>query len=169
MGIEICEVKTNANLKTFVKFPFTLYKNNPFWAPALIADELNTLRKDKNPAFEACCARYWLAYDGKRVVGRIAAILNRPHNEKWGQRYLRFGWVDFVDDQEVSRALLDTVEGWARDEELEAVHGPLGFTNLDHAGMLVEGFNELGTQATIYNHAYYPEHMKNAGYVKDID
>jgi GNAT superfamily N-acetyltransferase len=137
--------------------------------PALVFDELNTLRKDRNPAFEHCEARYWLAYRDGEIAGRVAAILNRKHIEKWGQRYLRFGWIDFVDDEAVSAALLGAVEAWAREAGLEAVHGPLGFTDMDREGMLIDGFDELATMITIYNHPYYPKHLEKLGYVKDID
>jgi len=130
---------------------------------------MNTLNCDKNPAFAYCKARCWLAYEGGQVVGRIAGIINRRHKEKWGQPYMRFGWFDVVDDPAVTLALLEKVESWARDEGLTAVHGPMGFTNLDHAGMLVEGFEELATQAAGYNYAYYSDHMTKAGYVKDVD
>ncbi len=157
------------DIKTFVKFPLYLYKNNPYYVPNLLSDDLNTFRRDKNPAFETCQARYWLAYRGDQLVGRVAAILNRPHIQKWGQAYLRFGWLDFIDDPQVSAALLQAVEGWAKQLGMSAVHGPLGFTDLDREGMLVEGFEELATMSTWYNYPYYPVHMQALGYVKDID
>jgi GNAT superfamily N-acetyltransferase len=135
----------------------------------MLDEEINTLSADKNPEFDYCQARCWLAYRNGRIVGRIAGIRNQRHIDKWGQPYLRFGWIDFIDDEEVSRALIETVETWAREEGLTAVHGPLGFTNLDHGGMLVEGFDELATLATIYNFPYYPEHLAKLGYEKDID
>jgi GNAT superfamily N-acetyltransferase len=169
MDILIKEVITPRELKSFIQFPFELYKGNPNWVPTLMFDELNTLRKDKNPAFEFCEAKYWLACRDGKTVGRVAAILNKRHIEKWGQRYLRFGWIDFIDDPSVSTALMNTVENWAKENGLTAVHGPLGFTDLDREGMLVEGFNELGTLATIYNHPYYPQHMESLGYAKDTD
>jgi GNAT superfamily N-acetyltransferase len=169
MAVQIKEVTTLKDLKTFVRFPLLLYKNNRYYVPNLISDDLNTFRRDKNPAYETCEARFWLAYRGGKVVGRVAAILNKPHIEKWGQRYLRFGWLDFIDDPDVTKALLDTVEEWARRLDLTAVHGPLGFTDLDREGMLVEGFEELATMSTWYNYPYYPVHMQMLGYVKDID
>jgi GNAT superfamily N-acetyltransferase len=169
MDILIKEATSLKEIKSFIRFPFELYHDNPYWVPALMFDELNTLRKDKNPAFEFCEARYWLAYREGKIVGRVAAILNKRHIEKWGQRYMRFGWIDFIDDPLVSRALLNAVEGWAKETGMVAVHGPLGFTDLDREGMLVEGFDELGTLATIYNHPYYPNHMASLGYVKDTD
>ena len=169
MDLQIKEVTTLKQLKAFIKFPFTLYANNPYWVPNLVSDDMNTLRKDKNPAFETCEARYWLAYRQGRIVGRVAAILNHPHIEKWGQRYMRFGWLDFIDDPQVPAALLQTVEAWAKQAGMSAVHGPLGFTDMDREGMLVEGFQELATMATAYNHPYYPGHMEKLGYAKDID
>ena len=130
---------------------------------------LTPLRRDKNPAFEYCEARYWLAYHQGRMVGRIAGIINHRHIEKWDQRYVRFNWFDFIDDPDVSQALLGTVENWAREKGLTAVHGPLGFSDMDREGMLVEGFNELATMITIYNHPYYITHLEKLGYVKDTD
>lgn len=169
MGIQIKEVTNLKDLKAFIHFPFTLYRDNPYWVPNLVSDDLNTLQRDKNPAFETCEARYWLAYRDGFIVGRVAAILNHPHIEKWGQRYLRFGWLDFIDDPQVSAALLQAVEAWAKETGMTAVHGPLGFTDMDREGMLVEGFDELSTMATYYNHPYYPIQMEKLGYSKDID
>jgi GNAT superfamily N-acetyltransferase len=169
MALEIREVRTRRDLKRFVRYPLSLYRGNTCWVPPLFFDEMNTLRRDRNPAFEHCEARTWLAVRDGRIVGRVAAILNRRHAEKWNQKYMRFGWIDFEDDAETARALLAAVEAWARETGMEAVHGPLGFTDLDREGMLVEGFDQLGTMATIYNHAYYPEHLERAGYAKDTD
>ena len=169
MAVQIKEVQTRSDLKKFILFPYGLYKDHPYWVPPLRGDEFNTLRRDRNPAFEHCEAKYWLAYQNGRVVGRIAGILNQLHIEKWKNRYVRFGWIDFIDDEEVSQALLDTVEAWAKEKGMTAVHGPLGFTDLDQEGMLIEGFEELGTLATIYNYPYYPEHMEKRGYKKDTD
>jgi N-acetylglutamate synthase-like GNAT family acetyltransferase len=169
MDIQVNEVNTLKELKSFIHFPFDLYRGNPYWVPTLLFDELNTLRRDKNPAFEHCEVKYWLATREGKIVGRVAAILNRRHIEKWGQRYMRFGWIDFIDDPNVSEALMQRVEAWAKEMGMTAVHGPLGFTDLDREGMLVEGFNELSTLATIYNHAYYPQHMEKLGYAKDTD
>lgn len=132
-------------------------------------DEVSTLRKDKNPAFEHCEARYWLAKKEGKIVGRIAGILNHKYIETWNKKQMRFGWLDFEDDPAISKALLSAVEGWARETGMDAVHGPLGFTDLDYEGMLIEGFGELGTLATIYNFPYYPDHLDQLGYTKDID
>jgi len=169
MAIELKKVYSAQDLNAFIKFPFSLYKGNPFWVPPLAGDERNTLRRDRNPAFEYCQARYWLALRDGKPAGRVAAILNQRHIEKWGQKYLRFGWLDFIDDPEVSAALLGAVEAWARELRMEAVHGPLGFTNMDHAGMLIEGFDELATMATLYNFPYYPQHLERLGYGKHTD
>jgi hypothetical protein len=167
--IRIEEVKTAKQLKTFVAFPDQLYRGNPFYVPPLHFDELATLRRDKNPAFEYCEARYWLAYRDDKIAGRIAGILNKAYIEKWGNPFLRFGWFDVEEDQRIAKALLGVVEGWARELGMSAVLGPMGFTDLDHEGMLVEGFDRRGTLATLYNYAYYPEFMEKAGYGKDAD
>jgi len=167
--IVITEVTDLSGLRRFVDFPHQLYQGSPYYVPVLRGDELNTLHRDRNPAFEFCEARYWLAMRSGQVAGRIAGILNQRHIEKWGQRYMRFGWIDFVDDEAVCRALLGAVEGWAGEKGMTAVHGPLGFTDLDREGMLVEGFDEKATLATIYNHPYYPKHLEACGYRKDID
>lgn len=169
MDIQVKEVQNLKELRAFIDYPLSLYRDNPYYVPALFLDEYNTLRRDKNPAFEHCEAKYWLAYRQGRIVGRIAGIINRLHIEKWNQPYLRFGWFDFIDDPAVSEALLKAVEAWAVENKLTAVHGPLGFTDLDREGMLVEGFNELGTLATYYNYPYYASHMERLGYAKDID
>ena len=169
MSLEIREVTTLRELRAFIRFPLSLYRHHPCYVPALFIDEMNTLRKDKNAAFEHCQARYWLAYRDGKIVGRVAAIHNRRHIEKWNQPYLRFGWLDFVDDPAVSTALLGQVEEWARSLGLTAVHGPLGFTDMDREGMLIEGFDEVGTLATLYNYPYYPAHLEKLGYAKDTD
>jgi GNAT superfamily N-acetyltransferase len=169
MPVEIREVTTLRQLKTFIKFPLALYKNNPYYVPAIYNDELNTLRWDRNPAFEDARARYWLAYRDGKVVGRVAAMVIPKHAQKWGQNHMRFGWIDFIDDAEVVSALMGKVEAWAREEGKVAVHGPLGFTDLDREGMLVEGFDEMTTLATIYNYPYYPKRLEALGYVKDVD
>jgi GNAT superfamily N-acetyltransferase len=168
MSVIIKEVVTNSDLKKFIDFPYSLYKNNPFFVPALSFDEKATLGK-KNPALDYCKSKYWLAYKNNKVVGRVAAILNKSFIEKWENKYLRFGWIDFEEDQEIVNALLNEVENWAKELGMIAVHGPMGFTDLDHEGMLVEGFEELGTLAAIYNYPYYPILLEKAGYKKDVD
>ncbi len=167
--IEIKEVNSNYELKKFIAFPDKLYKGNAFRVPQLHSFERSTLSKDSNPAFEFSEAHYWLAYKDGKIVGRIAGILNKKSNEIWKENFVRFGWIDFIDDPEVSAALIKTVEDWAESLKAEAVHGPLGFTDMDLEGMLVEGFDEIGTQATLYNYPYYPEHLEKLGYKKDVD
>lgn len=167
--VEIKEVKTARDLRKFIAFPNRIYAGNKYWVPPLRLDELNTLRRDKNPAFAFCEARYWLAYKDGKLAGRIAGIINRRYLERWGQKNARFGWLDFVDDEEVSGALLGAVEAWARENGLTGIHGPLGFCDLDREALLIEGFDELSTMATIYNHPYYPNHLEKHGYSKDAD
>lgn len=169
MSLEIVKVSSLKELKKFVRFNYELYKDNDYAVPDLYEDMINTLRKDRNAAFEFCEADYFLAYRDGKIVGRVAAIINRRANDKWDIKAVRFGWLDFVDDVEVSRALLDTVEAWGRERGMDEVQGPLGFTDFDPEGMLIEGFNRLGTMATIYNYPYYPVHMERLGYEKDID
>jgi len=169
MDLTIRELHTRSELKAFVDFPHRLYAGNSYWVPSLRRGELDTLDWNVNPAFAYCEARYWLAEREGKVAGRIAGIINRRHHDVWEQPYMRFGWLDMVDDPAVTRALIEVVEGWAREEGLAAVHGPLGFTNLDHNGVLVEGFEELATMAAGYNYPYYMDHMDTAGYEKDVD
>ncbi len=167
--MEIREVKTTGELKAFVHFPRTLYRGNPYWVPPMYQNVLNTFSPEKNAAYEYSRSRQWLAYRDGQIVGRVAAILSEGHRHRWNQSYMRFGWLDFIDDHAVSAALMEKVEEWARENGCTAVHGPLGFTDMDQAGMLVEGFNEPSTMATIYNHPYYPEHLERLGYRKDTD
>jgi len=169
MAVKIVEVKNKSSLRKFVKFNIKLYAGNPYHVPALIEDELMTLQKDKNPAFEFCESAYFLAYKEDKIVGRIAGIINHKANTTWEQQYARFGFVDFIDDEEVSAALFDTVEQWALQKGMNGIQGPLGFTDLDHEGMLVWGFDQLGTMATAYSFPYYKEHLAKLGYVKDQD
>lgn len=169
MAVHIELVRNRRGLSRFITFPFKLYADSPYWIPPLLQDERNTLLRKRNAAFEYCEADYALAVRGKEIVGRIAAIVNRRYIEKWGNRYARFGWIDFVDDPEVSATLLGWAEEWARKKGLVAIHGPMGFTDLDREGMLVEGFAELGTFPMIYNYPYYPRHVEALGYHKDVD
>ena len=169
MSVTIVKVENNRQLKRFVKFGYELYKECPYYVPELFEDAMNTLRKDRNAAFEFCDADYFLAYKDGVLAGRIAVLVNKVANEKWGQNAARFGWVDFIDDKEVVDALFTTAEKWARERGLTELQGPLGFTDLDREGMLIEGFDRLGTMATIYNYPYYPEHMERLGFVKDAD
>ena len=167
--IEIKEVQSKKDLKKFIEFPDKLYKGNPYRVPQLHTFERSTLDPKKNPAFEYCEAKYWLAYRDGKIVGRIAGILNSKSNKIWNEKMVRFGWIDFIDDPAVSETLINTVEQWGKEKGMEAIHGPLGFTDMDLEGMLVEGFDEIGTQAVIYNYEYYPKHMENLGFVKDVD
>ena len=161
---------TKKELDTFIQFHYDLYRGNEYDAPNLYSDELHTLSKDRNAAFEFCEADYFLAYKDGRVVGRVAAIINHRANERWQRQSVRFGWIDFVDDIEVSRALLDAVAQWGRSRGMKEIVGPLGFTDMDPEGMLIDGFDQLGTMATIYNSDYYPRHMEQLdGWAKDID
>ena len=168
-SIELKEVRTRRELKKFIRWPDRLYKGNKYRVPQLHSFEASTLDPKKNPAFDHCEAKYWLAYDNGKIVGRIAGIINHQSNEIWQQRYMRFGWIDFVDDPNVSAALLKAVEEWALSMGITGIHGPLGFCDMDLEGMLVEGYNEVGTQAVIYNFPYYPVHLENLGYRKDVD
>jgi GNAT superfamily N-acetyltransferase len=167
--VEIREMRSPSDLKRFVAFAETLYPNHPYYVPKLLSDELNTLRKDRNPSFDYCEARYWMAYKDGVPVGRIAGIISRRYIETWKKKRARFGWIEFVDDPEVSLALVGQVEQWAREQGLDGVHGPLGFCDMDREGMLVEGFDELDLLITNYNYAYYPVHMERLGYQKDVD
>ena len=169
MNIVIKEVTGKKELRQFVRFNIDLYKGNPYHVPSLIYDEMMTLDRKQNPAFEVCDAIYFLAYKGDRIVGRIAGIINRRSNEVWNQKRARFGFVDFIDDDDVVDALFNAVRQWAKQQGMEELCGPMGFTDLDHEGMLVHGFDQLGTMATIYNHPYYPQQLERMGFVKDQD
>lgn len=169
MNIEIKKVQTKQDLKTFIRFNYEMYKNNSYSVPDLYEDMMDTFSPKKNPAFEFCEADYFLAYKDGRLVGRVAAIINNRANETWGKKSVRFGWIDFEDDIEISRALLDTVKQWGRERGMVEIEGPLGFTDMDAEGMLIEGFEELSTMATIYNHPYYPKHMEQLGFEKAVD
>ena len=169
-AIEIRKVESRSDLRTFIEFHYDLYEGNEYDAPNLYTDEVNTLRKDKNAAFDFCEAEYFIAYKDGKVAGRVAAIINNRANEKWQRKAVRFGWIDFVDDIEVSKALFKAVEDYGRSMGMTEMIGPLGFTDMDPEGMLTAGFDQLGTQATIYNYPYYPEHMERmGGWEKDND
>lgn len=168
--IEIRKVQpTEKELKKFVKFGVDLYKDNPFYVPPLQFDDVNTLLPSKNPAFEYCEAQSFMAYVDGKPVGRITGIINPVVNERTGEKTARFGFVEFIDDDKVVDALFAAVEEWAREKGMTAIVGPMGFTDMDHEGMLTFGFDELGTMATIYNPPYYPEQMDRMGYAKDAD
>lgn len=169
MAVEIRSVSSKRDLKKFIRFNYELYKDNAYSVPDLYEDMLNTFSKEKNPAFEFCDAEYFLAYKEGKLVGRVAAIINNRANETWNTRNVRFGWIDFVDDKEVSEALLNAVAQWGKQRGMTDIVGPLGFTDIDAEGMLIEGFDQLSTMATIYNYPYYPEHMVAWGFEKQTD
>ena len=167
MPVIIKTVSTRKELKQFVRFANNLYKGNKYYVPSLVLDDLNTLDKTKNGAFDFCESEYYLAYKNGNLVGRVAAILNHKANEAWKVNQVRFGWFDFIDDIEVSAALLDAVIAFGKARGVTQIVGPLGFTDFDPEGMLVEGYDRVSTMALIYNHPYYPEHMKKLGYYKE--
>ena len=168
--IKIRKVSTKKELKQFVQFYYDLYRGNDNAVPYLYSDEMSTLRSDKNPSFECCEAQYFLAYKDEKIVGRVAAIINRRANERWNCHQVRFGWFDFIDDMEVSTALLNAVEEWGRECGMTEIAGPLGFIDTDREGMLVEGFDDLSTMYVNYNYPYYPKHMEQmGGFRKDND
>ncbi len=168
--VEIKKVSpTRKELKKFTEFHINFYKGNPYFVPPLLIDEVDTLSPDKNPAFDFCEAEYFMAWKDGKPVGRIAAIINHQVNEASGEKAARFGFVEFTDDKEVSGALLNTVEDWARAKGMEKLIGPLSFTDLDKEGCLIEGFDQLSTMATIYNYPYYQEHFEHHGYTKESD
>lgn len=169
MAVEIRKVIDKDSLKKFVEFSINLYKNNECYVPPLVYDEIATLSRDKNPAFEHCESANFLAYRNGEIVGRITAIINHKSNNVWNQKYARFGFVDFIDDKEVVDELFKAAEDWAKYRGMEKIHGPLGFTDFDNEGMLVEGFDQVGTMATIYNYPYYVDHVERLGYIKDQD
>ena len=169
MSVEIKKVTTKAELKKFIRFNYEFYKDNPYSVPDLYDDMLNTFSPKKNAAFEFCDADYFLALRDGKIVGRVAAIINRRANETWNKRTVRFGWIDFIDDIDVSTALIDNVKQWGRERGMTEIEGPLGFTDMDAEGMLIEGFDQLSTMATIYNYPYYPQHMERLGMEKSAD
>ena len=168
--IKIRKVNTKKELKQFIQFYYDLYRGNENAVPFLYSEEMATLRRDKNPSFECCEAEYFLAYKDEKIVGRVAAIINRRANERWNCHQVRFGWFDFIDDMEVSTALLNAVEEWGRERGMTEIAGPLGFIDTDREGMLVEGFDDLSTMYVNYNYPYYPKHMEQmGGFRKDND
>ena len=169
MSVEIRKVTTKKELKKFIRFNYELYKGNPYSVPDLYEDIRDTFSKEKNAALEFCEAEYFLAYREGKIVGRVAAIINKRANEAWNQKIVRFGWIDFIDDLEVSTALIDTVKQWGRERGMTEIQGPLGFTDMDAEGMLVEGFDQISTMATIYNYDYYPRHIEQMGMEKAAD
>lgn len=169
MSVTIKRVLDRNSLRKFIRFPEKLYKNNPFYVPALVFDETNTLDPSKNPGSAFCKSELYLAYKDDQLVGRVAAIVNEKANEQWGHKEVRFGWFDFIDDPEVSKALIDKVTDFGRKFGMDKIVGPLGFTDFDPEGMLVEGFDQEGTMPLIYNADYYPKHIEALGFRKDAD
>ena len=169
MAIEIKEVLTKKSLWTWVRFPNKLYKNNEYFVPFLENDEFETFSKDKNPAYAFCETRLFLAYKDGKVVGRIAGLINHAYNKKWNKNAVRFTRFDFIDDYDVSKALFDAVVNWGKEKQFTEIMGPIGFTDMDHEGMLVEGFDQFNMSITFYNHPYYITHMEKLGLQKDID
>ena len=169
MSIEIKEVLNKKDLIRWVRFPNMLYKDNEFFVPFLEADEIDTFTPSKNPAYAFCETRLFLAYKGDEIVGRIAGLINHAYNEKWNKKAIRFTRFDFIDDYEVSEALFNQVVLWGKENGLNEIMGPIGFTDIDHEGMLIEGFEETNMSITFYNHPYYITHMERLGLTKDID
>ncbi len=165
--VTVSQVSTAKEMRAFVRFNYELYKDCTYAVPDMLEDTLETLDARSNPAFRFCEAAYFLARRDGRIVGRVAAIINTRANEHWGRQEVRFGWIDFIDDLEVSRALLETVGQWGRERGMTQMVGPLGFTDLDPEGMLTDGYDQLSTLNTIYNYPYYPQHMAQLGFVKD--
>lgn len=163
MTVKIKKVETKKDLRAFIEFHYDLYKDSPYDVPSLYRDEVNTLSKDKNAAFDFCEAEYYLAYKDDKLVGRVAAIVNHRANERWNTKNVRFGWIDFVDDLEVSGALLAAVENFGKQKGMTHIVGPLGFTDMDREGMLTWGFDRMSTIATLYNYEYYPRHIEQLG------
>jgi len=170
MSVTITPLKpTRRELLQYVKFGINLYHNNPCYVPPLVIDEIMTLSPKKNPAFEVCRAQSFLARRDGKIVGRITAIINDLVNSKNDSKVMRFGFTDFIDDNEVVDALFDAVITWGKERGMTSIIGPLGFSDMDHEGMLTDGFDQMGTMATIYNHPYYVGHMERMGFTKDVD
>lgn len=169
MALEIKEITTRKELKQFIEFTNTLYRESEYYCPPLFFDEVNCFDKEKNPALEVCDYKLWMAFRDGKAVGRIAGIVNYKANEKWGYKNARFGWFDFIDDLEVSKALLDTVAAWGKEKGMTAINGPVGFTDFDHQGLLLEGYDYLAPMASLYNFPYYVKHFDAYGLTKDAD
>lgn len=167
--VTIKEVLSKKDLKKWVDFPNQLYKDNPYYVPFLFSDEIATFTKKTNPAYEFCETKLFLAYKDNKIVGRIAGLINHAANNKWNQNKIRFTRFDFIDDYEVSEALMNEVIQWGKQKSYTEIMGPIGFTDMDHEGMLIEGFNELNMSITFYNHPYYITHMEKLGFVKEVD
>lgn len=169
MSVIVLPVHSKDQLEQYVEFAINLYRDNDCYVPPLISDDMHTLSPDVNPAFDFCEAQSFVAWRNGEAVGTITAVINRAANEKFGRHDLRFGFVDFIDDDEVVDALFAAAEDWGRERGMTEIVGPMGFSDMDHEGMLIEGFDQKGTMATIYNYPYYPKHMERLGFKKDAD
>lgn len=167
--ITVKEAITKNEMKKFILFPFELYKNDKNWVPPLLMDEWVTFSREKNPSFEHCEAAFLLAYKDDKVVGRILAIINHKANQKWNDYRTRFGWIAFIDDKEVSKALLQAAQEWGNNNGMSGIHGPLGFSDLDPEGMMIEGFHNQPSITSAYNFSYFPKHMEAHGFSKSVD
>jgi len=165
--ITLKQAITKREMKRFVLFPFSVYRKNKYWVPPIIKDEVANFNPKKNPVFKNADAQFFLAYKDKKIVGRVVAIINWIEVEKQQIKKMRFGWFDVIDDVEVSKVLLDKVNEIGRANNLEYIEGPVGFNNLDKTGVLIDGFEELGTMITWYNHPYYKNHLEQLGFVKE--
>ena len=169
MAVEIREIHTKRELEKFIQFANDLYADCPYYCPPLFFDEMNCFNVETNPALEVCDHALWMAYRDGKPVGRIAGIINHKANEKWEFKHVRFGWFDFIDDFEVSQSLLDTVVAWGKERGMNALNGPCGFTDFDHEGLLIEGYDYLAVMASLYNYPYYVKHVEKYGLVKEAD
>lgn len=169
MSVEIRQVMTRSELRKFVDFPEKLYRNNPYYVPPLVFDQMDTLDQQKGAAQEFCDSALYMAYKDGEAVGRVAVIVNRLANEQWNHKEVRFGWYDFIEDREVAKALMDKVYEFGRKHKMDSVVGPLGFTDFDPEGMLIHGYDQIGTMALIYNYPYYNDYLAEMGFEKDVD
>ena len=169
MAVEIRPIQTKCELRKFIQFANDLYADCPYYCPPLLFDEMNCFDRESNPALEVCEFQLWMAYRDNKPVGRIAGIINHKANEKWNYKHVRFGWFDFIDDFEVSKALLDTVAAWGKEHGMNALNGPVGFTDFDHEGLLLEGYEYPAVMASLYNYPYYVKHIDQYGLTKEAD
>lgn len=169
MALKIIEVNSNKQIKQFVDFAFNHYKKDENWVPPIKKDEIFSLSKDKNPVYEFCEAKYWMVEKDGKIAGRIGAIINHHYNEKTGKKYGRINRPEFIDNKEVSNKLFELAEGWLKEKGMKLAHGPLGFTNIDQQGLLIEGFEYLPSIASVHNKDYYQKHFERLGYEKEND
>lgn len=169
MSVKIIKVASKSDYKDFAKLPFKIYKGNKYWVPPIIKDEIKSLDPQENPAMEYCESQFWLAKKDGKALGRIGAIINKKYNDKLGEKLGRFSRLEFFDDEEIFKALLDTAVDWLKERGMEKIHGPLGFSNLDTQGMLIEGFDHVASVASVYHMDYYKKHMNAYGFDKEND